>query len=52
MGDEQFILNKINSYAHKEHSKYADITYIREKLKSNQSIFPGHELVLKSDMHF
>lgn len=44
LGDENFIVNKINSYAHKEHKKYADIKLIREKIKSGESFIPGVKL--------
>lgn len=50
LGDEEFILNKIKSYAHTEHSEYADINYIKKCLKNKKSIFPGHELVLRNDV--
>jgi hypothetical protein len=44
LGNEEFILTKIKSYAHKEHRKYANIDYIKNRIKNNLSIFPGHEL--------
>jgi len=44
LGDEHFIVNKINSYAHKEHKKYANIDLIREKIKSGESFIPGVKL--------
>ena len=51
LGDENFIFNKIKSYAHTEHSEYADIDYIKECLKNKKSIFPGHNLSIRNDIN-
>lgn len=52
LGDENFIINKIKSYSHTEHSKYANIDYIKECLKNKKSIFPGHDLIVRDDIEF
>lgn len=52
LGDEKFILNKINSYAHTEHQQFANIDHIRECLKNRQSIFPNHEVEVINDIEF
>ena len=45
IGDEKFIQNKINSYAHvNEHQGLNSVDYIRNCLKNHESIFPGHIL--------
>lgn len=50
LGDENFILNKIKSYAHTEHAKFADINYIKECLQNKKSIFPEHDLRVRNDV--
>lgn len=50
LGDEKFILNKLNSYSHLEHQKFTNIKYIKECLKENKSIFPGHELEINNEI--
>jgi hypothetical protein len=52
LGDEHFIVNKINSYAHKEHKKYANIELIRKKIKSGESFIPGVELELINEPRY
>lgn len=50
LGDEKFILNKLNSYAHLEHKELANIEYIKDCLKKNKSIFPGHKLEINNEI--
>lgn len=52
LGDENFIFNKIKSYAHTEHSEFADIDYIKKCIKEGKSIFPGHKLEIRDDIKF
>ena len=51
LGDEKFILNKINSYAHTEHSKYADIDYIKDCIRNKKSIFPNQNLTVDNNVN-
>lgn len=45
LGDEAFVKNKIQSYAHVgEHKGLDGIDYIRDCIRNHQSIFPGHIL--------
>lgn len=47
LGDEEFIKNKIDAYAHvSEHEEMSSIEYIRDCLKEKKSIFPGHIIEL------
>lgn len=47
LGDEKFIKNKIEAYAHvSEHKGISSMDYIKECLKERKSIFPGHIIEL------
>jgi len=52
LGDEKFISEKLKAYAHTEHGIYDNMEEIRLCLKEGRSIFPGHELSIKNDLHF
>lgn len=50
LGDENFISEKINAYAHTEHQEHNDLDYIKSCLKEGKSIFPGHEVEVNNQI--
>ncbi|WP_299824558.1 hypothetical protein [uncultured Pontibacter sp.] len=50
LGDENFISEKLNAYAHTEHREHNDLAHIKSCLKEGKSIFPGHELEVNNSI--
>ena len=52
LGDEQFVENKINSYAHvTEHKGLSSKEYIQKCMTEHKSIFPDQELEIRNDIN-
>lgn len=50
LGDEKFISEKLNAYAHTEHKEFNDLNHIKACLREGRSIFPGHELEVNNSI--
>lgn len=51
LGDENFVMNKLNSYSHiKEHDGFNSIEAVQKSLERGVSLFPEHKLEKNNDV--